>query len=64
LVKGHAKYYTFDAGRLSGGGYFGAYRSSCSVLGRIARALGKDVANWLIHPYDEAMLGDTELIRK
>ena len=64
LVKGHAKYYTFDAGRLSGGGYFGAYRSSCSVLGRIARALGKDVANWLAHPYDVAMLGDTELIRK
>ncbi len=63
LVKGKKIYYSFDAARLSGGGYFGAYRSSCSVLGRIARALGKDVANWLSNPYDKAMMGDTQLIR-
>ncbi|MCF6172177.1 MAG: hypothetical protein L3J44_00060 [Campylobacteraceae bacterium] len=64
IVKGKIRYYTFDAARLSGGGYWGAYRSSCSVLGRIARALGKDVANWLANPYDNAMMGDTQLIRK
>lgn len=63
IVKGNKVYYTFDAARLSGGGYFGAYRSSCSVLGRIARALGKDVAIWLKNPYDNAKLGDTQLIR-
>ncbi len=64
LAKGKTRYYSFDAARLSGGGYFGAYRSSCSVLGRIAKALGKDVAIWLSNPYDGAMLGDTGLIRK
>ena len=64
ISKGKTKYYSFDAARLSGGGYFGAYRSSCSVLGRIAKALGKDVSIWLSNPYDGAMLGDTELIRK
>ena len=31
---------------------------------RIASALGKDVANWLANPYDQAMMGDTQLIRK
>lgn len=64
IVKGNKKYYTFDAARLSGGGYFGAYRSSCSVLNRIASALGKDVSSWLSAPYDKAMMGDTQLIRK
>ncbi len=64
IVKGKKVYYTFEAARLSGGGYFGAYRSSCSVLGRIAKALGKDVAIWLKNPYDGAKLGDTQLIRR
>ncbi len=64
LVKGKTKYYSFDAARLSGGGYWGAYRSSCSVLGKIAKALGKDVANWLSNPYNNALMGDTQLIRK
>jgi len=64
ITKGNKVYYTFDAARLSGGGYFGAYRSSCSVLGRIAKALGKDVAIWLKNPYDNAQLGDTQLIRR
>lgn len=64
IIKGNKKYYTFDAARLSGGGYFGVYRTSCSVLNRIASALGRDVANWLANPYDQAMMGDTQLIRK
>ena len=64
IVKGNTQYYSFDAARLSGGGYFGVYRSSCSVLGGIARRLGKDTALWLVNPYDGAELGDTQLIRK
>jgi hypothetical protein len=64
IVKGETRYYSFDAARLSGGGYFGAYRSSCSVLGGIARRLGKDTALWLSNPYNGAELGDTQLIRK
>jgi hypothetical protein len=62
IVKGNKKYYSFNAARLSGGGYFGAYRSSCSVLGKIASALGKDVSIWLTNPYNKAMMGDTQLI--
>jgi hypothetical protein len=63
LVKGKTKYSSFKAARLSGGGYFGAYRSSCSVLGRITKALGQDTASWLMDPYDGAKLGDVQLIR-
>lgn len=63
LVKGKTKYSSFKAARLSGGGYFGAYRSSCSVLGRITKALGQDTAAWLIDPFDGARLGDVQLIR-
>ena len=64
IVKGKTQYYAFDAARLSGGGYFGAYRSSCSVLGGISRRLGKDTAGWLMEPYHNAELGDTQLIRR
>ena len=63
LVKGNTKYSSYEAARLSGGGYFGAYRSSCSVLARITKALGQDTAGWLKDPYDGAKLGDVQLIR-
>jgi hypothetical protein len=33
--------------RRSGGGMFGRWKSSCSVLGRCSKALGKDIAVWL-----------------
>jgi hypothetical protein len=63
LVKGNKKYASFKAARHSGGGFFGAYRSSCSVLGKITKALGQDTANWLINPVDGAKLGNVQLIR-
>ncbi len=63
LVKGDKKYSSFKAARRSGGGYFGAYRSSCSVLARITKALGQDTAGWLTNPVDGARLGDVQLIR-
>lgn len=63
LVKGKTKYSSFKAARLSGGGYFGAYRNSCSVLARITKALGHDTAAWLIDPFNDARLGDVQLIR-
>lgn len=40
--KGHV-----DFSRNSGGGFAGGYKSSCSVLGRCTKALGKDIAGWL-----------------
>jgi hypothetical protein len=33
--------------RNSGGGFFGTMKGTCSILDRIAVALGKDVAAWL-----------------
>ncbi len=63
LIKGNKKYSSFKAARRSGGGYFGAYRSSCSVLARITKALGRDTAGWLTNPIDGARLGDVQLIR-
>jgi hypothetical protein len=49
---------SFTGGRYSGGGAFGGYKGSCSVLGRCTKALGKDIANWLASPEDGASLGD------
>jgi len=63
LIKNGKKYASFKAARHSGGGFFGSYRSSCSVLARITKALGQDTAGWLVNPYDGAKLGDVQLIR-
>jgi len=49
---------TFRATRLSGGGVFGGYKGTCSILGRCAKALGADVAKWLEAPSMNAKLGD------
>jgi hypothetical protein len=48
----------FKARRYSGGGMFGGYKGTCAILGRCAKALGKDVAEWLDHPTSQAVLGD------
>ena len=63
LVKDGKKYASFKAARHSGGGFFGSYRSSCSVLAKITKALGQDTAGWLVEPFDGARLGDVQLIR-
>ena len=39
-------------------GGFGAGQGSCSVLGRTVRAIGSDIASWLVSPVDGARLGD------
>lgn len=48
----------FQARRNSMGGFWGAYKSSCSVLGRTVKTLGSDVARWLHSPVNGANLGD------
>lgn len=63
LAKGSKSYGSFKAGRISGGGFWGAYKSSCSVLGRTVNTLGQDVAFWLSSPTNNARLGDTYLIQ-
>ena len=49
---------TFDGERSSGGGFAAGYKSSCAVLGRCVKALGKDIAAWLENPVDEAEIGE------
>ncbi|MEL7448018.1 MAG: hypothetical protein AAFN78_02355 [Pseudomonadota bacterium] len=49
---------SFTAGRYSGGGVFGGYKGTCSILGRCTKALGKDIAAWLDNPRMNSMLGD------
>ena len=49
---------SFVATRFSGGGAFGAYKGTCKILDRCAKALGKDVAGWLLEPTMNARLGD------
>ena len=46
------------ARRDSMGGMWGAYKSSCAVLGGTAKAVGRDIATWLKNPVDGARLGD------
>jgi len=48
----------FKARRVSGGGFMGAYKGTCAILGRCTKTLGKDVAAWLQHPSKNAVLGD------
>lgn len=48
----------FEARRYSGGGAFGGYKGTCSIMGRCTKAIGKDIANWLSNPQKDSFLGD------
>ena len=48
----------FVATRYSGGGAFGFYKGTCAIAGRCAKALGKDIADWLKNPAVDSRLGD------
>ena len=58
LYKNGTKFASFRGQRHSGGGFFAGYKGSCSVLGRTAKVLGKDISQWLKHPTANAYLGD------
>ncbi|WP_018867599.1 MULTISPECIES: hypothetical protein [unclassified Thioalkalivibrio] len=49
---------SFTSRRFSGGGAFGGFKGSCSVLGRTVQAMGRDIATWSAAPEDGAHLGD------
>ncbi|MGH8550052.1 MAG: hypothetical protein ACRERU_15915 [Methylococcales bacterium] len=49
---------SFKGRRFSGGGVFAGYKGTCSIMGRCVKALGRDVAEWLRHPSQNAVLGD------
>lgn len=48
---------SFIAARATGGGAFGGFKGTCSLLGRVVKALGKDVGRWLQNPSIDARLG-------
>jgi hypothetical protein len=49
---------SFNGRRTSGGGAFGAYKGTCSIIGRCAKALAKDITVWLENPTMNARLGE------
>ena len=48
----------FTARRISGGGFLGGFKGSCSVLNRVMKAIASDISKWLASPIDGARLGD------
>ena len=48
----------FTASRYSGGGVWGAYKGTCAIVGRCAKAIGKDIAGWLQNPQKDSKLGN------
>lgn len=58
LLRKGKKTVTFTANRGSMGGFMGAYKGTCALLGRCTKTLGKDIAEWLKNPVDGASLGD------
>ena len=58
LLRKGKKTVSFQASRASMGGFMGAYKGTCALLGRCTKTLGKDIAGWLKNPVDGAVLGD------
>jgi len=63
LYEGSKKIASFKVARTSSGGFFGAYKSSCAVLGGCTTSISKDIVAWLKAPIDNAVLGDRYLLR-
>ncbi len=57
LIKDNKVLSSFRAARKDGGGRFGGYKGSCSVLGRATKVIGRDVSYWLSNPINNASLG-------
>lgn len=47
----------FRGRRMTSGGMFGGYKGTCSFLGRCAKTLGSDVAEWLQSPATSSNIG-------
>jgi hypothetical protein len=47
----------FRGRRMTTGGLFGGYKGTCSFLGRCAKTLGSDVAEWLRSPAKSSNIG-------
>lgn len=49
---------SFRAKRATMGGVFAGFKGTCAMVGRTARAIGKDISVWLENPVDGARLGE------
>lgn len=49
---------SFTGKRTSMGGAFGVFKGTCGILGRCARTLGQDIAQWLQTPRKNSTLGE------
>lgn len=58
LTKGGEVIGSFSARRTSTGGMWGGYKGTCGILARCAKALGKDIGEWLENPKPNSTLGE------
>ena len=60
LTEGGQQIGSFRAQRTSGGGAWGGYKGTCSILEICAEELGEDVGKWMHGPTQGAKLGELE----
>lgn len=60
LFENGKKIGSFESTRFSGGGAFGGFKGTCSIMGRCVKAMGKDIAAWLQSPIMDARLGNAQ----
>ena len=49
---------SFRAKRYTTGGACGAFKGTCSIIGRCTKTIGEDIAKWLAAPTPNAIIGD------
>jgi hypothetical protein len=60
LYEGDTLVGDFVASRYSTGGMWGGFKGTCSIAGRCAKAIAKDISVWLKKPTMDARLGDSQ----
>lgn len=60
LFQGNKQVGSFTGSRYSTGGMFGGFKGTCSIVGRCGKVIGKDIAEWLKNPSENAKLGDSK----
>jgi hypothetical protein len=60
LFENGKKIGSFTSTRYSGGGAFGGFKGTCSIMGRCVKTMGKDISIWLKSPIMDARLGNAE----
>jgi hypothetical protein len=49
---------SFKVQRSSSGGAFGAFKGTCSLMGRDVKSMARDVSQWITSPTKDARLGE------